>query len=194
MRTDPKSAVNLLAEAVESHGAIVQIAPAVEAAAAMILAAYQAGCKVMFCGNGGSAADAQHLAAEFLGRYLKERSPWPAMALTANSSAITAIGNDYGFDQVFARQLRGLAQAGDVLVGLSTSGKSANVVEAFKAAPSLGVKTIALTGAQPSPMSDLADIAIRVPSSHTPRIQEMHITAGHTICEIVETALVNEQG
>lgn len=186
-----KSASDLLREAVESYSQVVETASVVEEAAAMIVDALEGGGKVLFCGNGGSAADAQHLAAEFLGRYLKERAPLPSIALTANSSAVTAIGNDYGYELVFARQLRGLARTGDVLVGISTSGCSVNVVEAFKVAHEIGVRTISLTGSRPSAMSELADIAIQVPSSHTPRVQEMHITIGHTICEIVETEMVN---
>ena len=181
-----RSAAVILEEAAASFQAVVTTAAAVERAADIVLKALRAGGKVMFCGNGGSAADAQHLAAELLGRFLLERPSWAALALGSNSSAVTAIGNDYGFDQVFARQLAGLGRAGDVLVGISTSGKSSNIVEAFNTAKQMDVTAIALTGIKDSPMSELADHAIRAPAELTPRIQEMHIAIGHTICELVE--------
>jgi D-sedoheptulose 7-phosphate isomerase len=124
-----------------------------------------------------------------LGRFLKERDALPAIALTTNASAVTAIANDYGYEEVFSRQLSGLAKAGDVLVGISTSGNSPNVIKAFHTAKEHQVKTIALTGQNISDASALADLAIRVPSTHTPRIQEMHIAVGHTLCEIAENHL-----
>lgn len=145
--------------------------------------------KIIFCGNGGSAADSQHLAAEFMGRFLKDRAPLPSIALTVDTSALTAIGNDYGYDQVFARQLRGIGQPGDLLVGISTSGDSANVVRAFRAAQDMGIKTVALTGQNPSNMSELADLTIHAPSTQTNHIQECHITIGHLVCKIVEQAM-----
>jgi D-sedoheptulose 7-phosphate isomerase len=163
--------------------------PALTNAAAALIAAYRAGHKALFFGNGGSAADAQHLAAEFLGRYLRERTPLPALALHANSSALTAIGNDYGYDQVFARQLQALAVRGDVAVGISTSGNSSNVLEAMACARRLGLVTIALTGSSGGRLRGLADILITVPSEETPRIQECHILAGHALCDAVEQAL-----
>jgi D-sedoheptulose 7-phosphate isomerase len=163
--------------------------PALSKAADALIAAYRAGHKVLFFGNGGSAADAQHLAAEFLGRYLREREPLAALALHANSSALTAIGNDYGYDHVFSRQLKALAVRGDVAVGISTSGNSANVVEAMACARSLGLVTIALTGSSGGRLRSLADILIAVPSEETPRIQECHILAGHALCDAVEQAL-----
>ena len=169
-----------------------ETAEEVAIAAGLIEKALRSGGKALFCGNGGSAADAQHLAAELLGRFLLERAPLPAMALTANSSAMTAIGNDYGFDNVFSRQVRGLGRAGDVLVGISTSGRSRNVAAAFSAAQEGGLVTIALTGAEGGPIAEAADVAIRAPATSTPRIQEMHITIGHTICELVERALAAE--
>src|SRR6185436_18554900 len=129
--------------------------------------------------NGGSAADAQHLAAEFVGRYLRERRPLPALALNANSSAVTAIGNDYGYDWVFARQLEALARPGDVAVGISTSGNSASVIKAAQCARRLGLHTIGLTGALGGGLSDFVDTLIAVPSMETPRIQECHILVGH---------------
>src|SRR5581483_5980601 len=150
-------------------------AGAVAEAAQMIIEALRAGGKAIFCGNGGSAADAQHLAAELMGRYLKDREPLPAVALTTDSSALTAIGNDYSYDEIFARQLRGLGRRGDVLIGISTSGNSRNVVAAFEAAKTRGIVTIALTGAKGGAMRPLADLCIAVPSTDTPRVQEMQI-------------------
>jgi D-sedoheptulose 7-phosphate isomerase len=145
--------------------------------------------KVMFCGNGGSAADSQHLAAELMGRYMKDRAPLPALALTVDTSALTAIANDYSYADVFSRQLRGIGQSGDVLVGLSTSGNSANVVAAFEAAREMDIRTIAITGKGGGKMAGLAELCIMVPASRTDRIQEMHIAVGHIICGLVEDAL-----
>lgn len=164
--------------------------PALSKAADALINAYLAGHKAMFFGNGGSAADAQHLAAEFLGRYLKERAPLPALALNTNTSAVTAIGNDYGFEQTFARQLRALSCPGDVVVGISTSGNSRNVIEALICAHELGLFTIAMTGASGGRMRGLVDVLIDVPSEETPRIQECHILAGHALCDAVEGAVV----
>ncbi len=161
----------------------------IAAAADAIIGTLRNGGKVLFCGNGGSAADAQHLAAELMGRYLKDRAPLPALALTVDTSALTAIANDYGYEQVFARQLRGIGRRGDVLVGISTSGNSANVIAAFLAARELGVTTVALTGMDGGRLGATADIAIRVPADQTNFIQEMHIVIGHMLCGFVEAAL-----
>jgi D-sedoheptulose 7-phosphate isomerase len=158
-------------------------------AAMQIVKSLRASGKVLFFGNGGSAADAQHLAAEFTGRYLKERRALPALALHGNSSAVTAIGNDYGFEFVFARQMEALGQAGDVAVGISTSGNSPNVLRALEVARSKGIYTVTLTGASGGAMKKLADCALCIPSEETPRIQECHILAGHIICEIAEEML-----
>jgi len=155
-------------------------------AALQIVKALRGGGKVLFFGNGGSAADAQHLAAEFTGRYLKERRALPALALHANTSAVTAIGNDYGFDLVFARQMEALGKEGDVAVGISTSGNSPNVLRALEVAKSKSIYTVALTGASGGKMKQMADCAICIPSRETPRIQECHILTGHIICEIAE--------
>jgi D-sedoheptulose 7-phosphate isomerase len=163
--------------------------PALNAAADALISAYRAGHKALFFGNGGSAADAQHLAAEFLGRYLREREPLPALALHANSSALTAIANDYGYEYVFARQLQALAVRGDVAVGITTSGNSPNVIEAMACARRLGLVTIALTGSSGGRLRGMVDILIAVPSEDTPRIQECHILAGHALCDAVELAL-----
>ncbi|NML38352.1 D-sedoheptulose 7-phosphate isomerase [Chitinophaga sp. G-6-1-13] len=150
------------------------------------------GHKVLFCGNGGSAADAQHLAAEFSGRFYKDREPLYAEALHCNTSYMTAVGNDYGYEHVYARMLRGMGQAGDVLVGLSTSGNSANILEAMKVAREKGMTIVSLTGATGGKMKDGSDYLINIPSTDTPRIQEAHITVGHIICEIVENNLFGE--
>jgi D-sedoheptulose 7-phosphate isomerase len=159
-------------------------------AAMRIVDSLRAGGKVFFFGNGGSAADAQHLAAEFVGRYLKERPALAALALNVNSSSVTAIGNDYGFEYIFARQLEGLGKQGDVAVGLSTSGNSRNIVRALEIAKSKSIYTVALTGASGGILTNVADCTIRIPSEETPRIQECHILMGHIICEIVEEKLV----
>ncbi len=172
----------------------VEFQQATARAALRIVESLRAGKKVFFFGNGGSAADAQHLTAEFTGRYLKERQPLPALALSVNSSSLTAIGNDYGFELVFARQLEALGKHGDVAVGISTSGNSLNVVRAFEAAKSRGIFTVALTGSGGGQMGTIADCTICVPSRETPRIQECHILAGHIICEIVEELLCENPG
>lgn len=147
------------------------------------------GNKVLLCGNGGSAADAQHLAAEFSGRFYYDRPPLPAEALHANTSYLTAVANDYSFDEVYARLLRGTAKSGDILIGLSTSGNSKNVIRAFETARELGIITVGLTGETGGIMKDICDFLINVPSKDTPRIQESHIMIGHIICEIVEATL-----
>ena len=144
------------------------------------------GHKILFCGNGGSAADAQHLAAELVGRFVKERESLPAIALTKDTSILTAVANDYSYDDVFSRQVAGLGQAGDVLIGISTSGNSKNVVKATELARQKGLKTVAFTGEGGGKLGALCDAVIAVPSKTTARIQEMHIMVGHIICEIVE--------
>jgi D-sedoheptulose 7-phosphate isomerase len=164
--------------------------PQMTAAADALIAAYLSGHKALFFGNGGSAADAQHLAAEFLGRYLRERSPMPAVALHGNSSAVTAIANDYGYEQVFSRQLQALAVAGDVAVAISTSGNSQSVIEAIEVARKMGVLTVGLTGASGGRMRGIVDVLIAAPSNETPRIQECHILIGHALCDAVEQAVV----
>jgi D-sedoheptulose 7-phosphate isomerase len=163
--------------------------PAMKAATDALLSAFRTGHKAFFFGNGGSAADAQHLAAEFLGRYLREREPLPAVALHVNTSAVTAIANDYGYEQVFSRQLQGLASPGDVAVGISTSGKSRSVVEAILCARQMGLVTIGLTGSTGGNLRGIVDILIAAPSDETPRIQECHILVGHALCDAVEQAV-----
>ena len=149
----------------------------------------RAGNKILLCGNGGSAADAQHIAAELTGRYKTERRGLPGIALTTDTSALTAIGNDYGYDRVFDRQVEALAQKGDLLIGISTSGNSINVINALKVAREMGCKTLGLTGRDGGAMNELCDINLVVPSNDTPRIQEMHILFAHTICQIIDNEL-----
>ena len=161
----------------------------IEAAAEIITESLRNGGKIHFCGNGGSAADAQHLAAELSGRFYFDRPPLNAEALHCNTSYLTAVGNDYGYDLIFSRLLRGTAKAGDVIVGISTSGNSKNILKAFEVAKELGVKIIAMTGATGGAMKDFADILLNVPSTDTPRIQESHIMIGHIVCELVETEM-----
>jgi D-sedoheptulose 7-phosphate isomerase len=163
--------------------------PAMTAAADALIDAYRSGHKALYFGNGGSAADAEHLAAEFVGRYLRERSPMPAIALHANTSAVTAIANDYGYEHVFSRQLQAFANRGDVAIGISTSGNSPNVIEAIKVARQLGLFSIGLTGASGGKLLGLVDALIAVPTTETPRIQECHILVGHALCDAVEQAL-----
>lgn len=158
----------------------------IQQACEMVVAAIKAGNKVLLCGNGGSAADAQHIAAEFTGRYVKERKGLPAIALTTDTSALTAIGNDYGFDKVFSRQVEALAQMGDVLIGISTSGNSPNVIQAFASAKEAGCKIISFSGRDGGKMKEHADCNIIIPSNITARIQEMHILVGHIICGAVD--------
>ena len=157
-----------------------------------LIAAFTAGKKTLLCGNGGSAADAQHIAAEFVGKFYFDRPALPAEALTVNTSSLTAIGNDYSFDQVFSRQVEAFGAEGDTLIGISTSGNSRNVVEAFRVAQQRGITTVALTGASGGQLKAEADYCICIASSDTPRIQEHHILVGHILCELVERALFGE--
>jgi len=157
----------------------------------MIWSALKNGNKVLLCGNGGSAADAQHIAAEFVGRYEKERVAYPSIALTTDTSALTAIGNDYGYERVFARQVEALANNGDVLVAISTSGNSPNVIAAIEAAREKGCVVIGMTGPTGGKMRDLCDALFAVPADRTARIQEAHITIGHLWCEYVDAAATN---
>ncbi|MBC7652619.1 MAG: D-sedoheptulose 7-phosphate isomerase [Deinococcales bacterium] len=158
----------------------------IEAVVTIISDAFNAGNKVLFCGNGGSAADAQHLAAEFSGRFYKNRKALPAEALHCNTSYLTAVANDYSFDVIYARLVDGIGAKGDVLLGFSTSGNSVNIIKAFEVAKERGMVTIGLTGATGGNMKVVSDYLFNVPSTTTPRIQESHILIGHIICELVE--------
>ena len=178
---------NSLQEHLETIQHLLQSSvPAIEQSGRIICEALTSGKKVLLCGNGGSAADAQHIAAELVGYYEKQRRSWPAIALTPATSALTAVSNDLGFEQVFARQIAGLAQAGDVLIAISTSGKSKNVIRALEQAKELGCKTIALTGASAGPLGEACDFVLAVPATRTSRVQEAHITIGHLWCEMVD--------
>lgn len=154
-----------------------------------IVDAFTKGNKVLFCGNGGSAADAQHLAAEFSGRFYIDRDALPAEALHCNTSYLTAVGNDYSYDVIYSRLIKGIGNKGDILVGLSTSGNSANIVRAFEMAKEKGMITIGFTGFTGGAMKEISDYLLNVPSTDTPRIQESHILLGHIICELVEARL-----
>ena len=160
----------------------------IAASAEQITKAFQQKNRIYLCGNGGSAADAQHLAAEFSGRFYTDRKALPAEALHVNTSYLTAVANDYSYDVVYARLIEGISNPGDILIGLSTSGNSANVVKAFETARTMGVITIGFTGKDGGKMRDLSNLWIGVPSQDTPRIQEAHITIGHIICQLVEEA------
>ena len=161
----------------------------IETLAKEIVKSFKAGGKVILMGNGGSAGDAQHIAAEFVGRYKKERKSYPALALNANTSSLTAIGNDYGYENTFSRQIEGFAKAGDVVIGISTSGNSANVYKALELAKKLNCYTAAFLGKNGGTIKDIANLPIIVKSNNTPRIQECHIFIGHTLCELVEKEL-----
>lgn len=161
---------------------IIQIAEA-------FIATYQRGGKVILFGNGGSAADAQHIAAELVGRFKKERAALPAIALTTNTSILTALANDYSFDDIFARQVEAMAKEGDLCVGISTSGNSPNVLAGIKKAAKLGAKTIGFTGQSGGELAMITNLCLKAPSNDIPRIQEAHITVGHIICDLVEREL-----
>jgi D-sedoheptulose 7-phosphate isomerase len=155
----------------------------------VITAALKAGNKILLFGNGGSAADAQHLAAEFVNRFLIERPPLPAIALSTDTSVITSIGNDYDFSEIFSKQIRAIGQAGDVAWGISTSGSSPNVIKALEVAKKIGMVTIGMTGKDGGNIAKMVDYSLNVSSTSTPRIQEVHITAGHVICEMIDFKL-----
>ena len=193
-RLESLTATSLLQRSLEEHLQVVKATlqsqlSEIERAGALLRDTLRQGNKVLICGNGGSAADAQHIAAELVGRYEQQRRAWPAIALTTDTSALTAISNDYGFEEVFARQVEALAIADDVLLALSTSGTSANVLKAIKKARELGCKTIALTGAGGDRLASLCDLAVVVPAARTARVQECHITIGHLWCELIEAEL-----
>lgn len=164
----------------------------IESVVERITEAFRNGNKVLFCGNGGSAADAQHLAAEFSGRFYTDRNALPSEALHCNTSYLTAVANDYGYDFVYSRLIKGIGRPGDVLVGLSTSGKSVNIINAFKEAEKLGMTTVAFTGADGGDMKNMVHSLINIPSKDTPRIQECHIMVGHIICQLVEENLFSD--
>jgi D-sedoheptulose 7-phosphate isomerase len=187
---------NIIESEFQSHLMTIQkvmetMSEPLEQAAVILIEALKNGNKVILFGNGGSAADAQHIAAELTGRYKTERRGLPGLALTTDTSALTAIGNDYGYDRVFDRQVEALANKGDVLVGISTSGNSKNVINAFKVGQELECKIIGLSGRAGGAMNDWCDINLVVPSEDTPRIQEMHILFGHTLCQLIDNSFEN---
>lgn len=182
--------MSLVTQRMKDHAAVLEatmdLIPDIEKAGALFKEALASGHKILFCGNGGSAADSQHLAAEIVGRFQKERPSLPALALTVDTSVLTAVANDYGYDTVFSRQVEGLGNAGDVLVGISTSGNSKNVIAAIETARKKQMSVIGFTGSGGGKMADLCDVCLAVPSKVTARTQEMHIMMGHIICEIAE--------
>lgn len=181
-----------IADSAATKQAILESEPLldmIEMVAKECVAVYRNGKKTMLAGNGGSAADAQHIAAELVGRYGFDRPSIPSLALTTDTSNLTAIGNDYGYDKVFSRQVEGMSQAGDLFIGISTSGNSQNIVNAFESAKERGVTTVALVGRDGGKMAAMADFAIIIPSNSTPRIQESHILIGHILCDIIEKEL-----
>jgi D-sedoheptulose 7-phosphate isomerase len=170
-----------------------EIIQAIEKIVNKIVSCYQDGSKVLFCGNGGSAADAQHLAAELSGRFYYDRDPLHAEALHVNTSYLTAVANDYSYDEVYARLVKAMGRKGDILIGLSTSGNSGNILRALVQAKENNMITIGLTGEEGGKMNELCDLIVKVPSKDTPRIQESHILIGHIICELVEARLFPKQ-
>jgi D-sedoheptulose 7-phosphate isomerase len=181
-----------LAEHLELAGRIAGLVPQVDAVAARLIAAFDRGGRVFTCGNGGSAADAQHLAGELVGRYKRERRPLPATALSVDPSVVTCIGNDFSFEDVFVRQVQALARPGDVVIGFTTSGRSKNVVRALAAARELGATTVLFAGGEGQPALDHADLALLVPSSTTARVQEMHLLLLHLVIEQVDAWAAGE--
>jgi D-sedoheptulose 7-phosphate isomerase len=186
----------IISESVSVKNSILQnesILNTVDEVASLMVKALKQGNRIYFCGNGGSAADAQHLAAEFSGRFYIDRDALPAEALHCNSSYITAVGNDYGYDLVYARLIKGIGNKGDFLVGLSTSGNSVNILKAFEVAREKGITTVGFTGESGGKMKGLCDYLLNVPSSNTPRIQESHIMLGHIVCQLVEEQYFGEK-
>lgn len=180
---------NIIASSIDTKRQIMEnerMIQTLEDCSNVITTAFKNGNKVLFCGNGGSAADAQHLAAEFSGRFYTDRDALPAEALHCNTSYMTAVANDYSYDVVYSRMIKGIGNPGDILIGLSTSGNSKNIVEAFKTAKLKNMVTVGLTGDNGGMMKEMSDFLLNVPSSDTPRIQESHIMLGHIICQLVE--------
>jgi D-sedoheptulose 7-phosphate isomerase len=174
-----------------AHATFKYVIGPLEIAAELCIKSLKNEGKILIFGNGGSAADAQHFAAEMVGKYKEKRKGLPAIALTTDTSALTSIGNDFGYAHIFDRQVEALANNGDVVIGISTSGRSENVINALKLSQLIGCKTIGLSGANGGAMNEICDVNLIVPSEDTPRIQEMHIVIGHTICELVDQALKN---
>jgi len=186
----------IIEEAIKKHKEVLsslerQI-PKIEKIASLCISSLKKGGKIIFCGNGGSAADSQHLAAELVGRFLKEKKPLASLALSVNTSILTAVGNDYGFEKIFSKQIEALGKSRDLLIAISTSGNSKNVVEAVKKAKEKGIKTIGFLGKDGGKLKKIVDIPLIVKSNNTARIQEMHILIGHILCEIIEEEYIEK--
>lgn len=194
----PTSLNELIEGAMRDHAAALEVtqkqSQAIYHAGLLLIGRLRRGNKLLLCGNGGSAADAQHLAAELVGRFVRTRRGLPALSLCTDSSALTAIGNDFGFEQLFARQVAALGNTGDVLIAISTSGHSANVVEAVRTAKTLGMNAIGLLGRDGGPLASMVDQAIIIPVNETARIQEMHILIGHIWCAMIDEAFSGKDG
>jgi D-sedoheptulose 7-phosphate isomerase len=185
--TDTQLITTSLREHLETVQSLLETKlPDIERAGQLICSTLRSGRKILICGNGGSAADAQHIAAELVGRYEQPRRSWPAIALTTDTSALTALSNDFGYAEVFARQVAGLGVAGDLLIAISTSGQSPNVLKAAEVARELGCQVIGMTGERAEPLASLCDVCVAIPSRRTSRAQEAHITIGHLWCEMVD--------
>lgn len=184
---------SMFREHAELAGRMASLSPSIASMVALLSRTLRGGHTLLIAGNGGSAADSQHFAAELVGRYKKERPAWPAIALTTDTSALTAIGNDYGFEQVFSRQVEALGKKGDLLILISTSGNSPNLLRALEKARERGLSTLALLGRDGGKLKGRCDLEIIVPSANTPRIQEMHISIIHIVCELVESELAKSE-
>ena len=184
-------ATRIVRESIDAHHRLLaQSIDDLARVAAVLRGTLQSGGKVLLFGNGGSAADAQHVAAELVGRFLRNREPWPAIALTTDTSILTAVANDFAYEEVFARQVTALGRVGDLAVGISTSGRSPNVLKGLEAARAKGCSTLGVTGADPGELVGRCDHLLAVPASETPRIQELHLLAWHIICDLTERAMV----
>lgn len=187
-----KQIKSIIQDSIDTKVALLQddaLIAIIQEVTAAIVEAFQNGNQVLFCGNGGSAADAQHLAAEFSGRFYKDRTPLPSEALHCNTSYLTAVANDYSYEVIYSRLIKGIGKRGDVLIGLSTSGNSANIIKAFEQAKENKMITVGFTGASGGKMKAVSDYLINIPSADTPRIQEAHIMVGHIICQLTEEKL-----
>ncbi len=186
---------NIISESITLKQSLLQnnvLVDTIQQVTNRVIECFSKGNRVWFCGNGGSAADAQHLAAEFSGRFYKDRKALPSEALHCNTSYLTAVANDYGYELIYERLIEGVGQKGDLLFGISTSGNSMNIINAFKKAKEIGITTVGMTGMNESKMTPLSNFIINVPSNITPRIQEMHILVGHIICELTEKELFKD--
>lgn len=196
MKTSKDAIIKAIQDSIAAHEGMLRdpdMLALIGHVVSVLIEAFQSGHKVILFGNGGSAADAQHVAAEFVGRFAFNRAALPALALSVNTSCLTAIGNDYGFDAVFSRQIEAVGHAGDVAIGISTSGNSNNIIQALCVAKKMNLHTVALTGSTGGKMKTIADYCVCAPSAVTPRIQECHILIGHVISEMVEEAIFHEQ-